>query len=257
MGKVVSQTFSIFYTLFVIVMVPLNLLSCHAVTNNHPPQQTQSSETTIQSNECNVSFGVPETSPRTIEVSTSAANPEQEVATTMSRRLPHINYQMLVRFRPYQNRHYIPVILDDSIQPSERTEIVEAMREWNRILGRRILRLERERTRRDHGSFFVTKKDLSHDQQACNGQVFYAFTLRWFSTESRPEQNHAEIQINTAARSPSLYKVMVHEFGHAFGLVHDQNRESIMYGYLLATDWLIEPEDVQFVQRVIERIPQD
>ena len=107
MGKVVSQTFSVFYTLFVIVMVPLNLLSCHAVTNtNNHNVQHSSTETTIQRNECNVSFGVPETAPRTVEVSTSAANPEQEVATTLSQRLPHVNYQVLVRFRPYQNRHY-------------------------------------------------------------------------------------------------------------------------------------------------------
>jgi predicted Zn-dependent protease len=242
MEEVVSRTFSVIFTLFVIVMAFFTLLSCGIVVNSQEP-----SEKALNESQCNVSFEIPLTDNGNV-------SPTGISGTNALSLIQLIENQRITPIFPYQNRHYIPVTFDSSITYSQQDSIIEAMRYWNQILGRRILRIEASRTRHDQGSFFI--RSLNLDEYQCE-RNFYAVTQRYHSRRQPIHIVRSEIEINNSLPIPDLTRVMIHEFGHAFGLAHDADQTSVMYPQTLDVDWEIKTEDIAFVLKTIESIPYD
>lgn len=150
----------------------------------------------------------------------------------------------------------IPVIISPEFDQYEMGVIEQAINYWNAVVGETVFVPILGLSNNVYwfpGAIILTEQSLDNN---CGSQILGLATRRWrIDPLLQPiEINSAHIEIHVGHdRDQSYLRTIVHELGHALGLGHDENRSSVMYPYILDSDWHIEDVDIDFIRQSVHR----
>jgi len=145
---------------------------------------------------------------------------------------------------------YIPVLMDWRLSPELQEATIKAVTVWNEAIGVNLLTVS-------YGleivpdTIYILPDSVEEEQCSC-GQVFLAITQRYHHFRN----GHIIIMNSVISVLPDLVyepvQVLIHEIGHALGLAHDAEEESIMYPFIDEDLWIISSEDLAYVSSIGE-----
>lgn len=116
------------------------------------------------------------------------------------------------------------------------SEIVAALMFWNAIVGRELLTVVDITGSPD----LIVVIDALPDNHA-------GVTMAWYHPITG-EIGQAAIAIDERVRKDSAYRVIIHEFGHALGLAHDEDDpQSVMYPTAADGAWFLRENDATYI----------
>lgn len=152
----------------------------------------------------------------------------------------------------------ITVVISTEFDDYEVRTIIKGIEYWNEQVGHRILSpvvSGSNSVRLPRNQIVVIKQNIPHN---CQRQTLGLTT--WLRRRIRTGENvttnivASRVIINKNHRHDRTYlRTAVHEIGHALGLLHDKNRNSVIYPAILSSDWFIEPEDIVVIRNAVSQ----
>jgi hypothetical protein len=116
----------------------------------------------------------------------------------------------------------------------EHSAILQSAQIWNTLAGRPVIVINPPNTKID----FVITPVLGFDDDNALGVTHFFYNTRYVS-----------YHVLLRASPEALRKVITHEFGHALGLDHSENKESVMYASYTGAEFP-DLEDVRKVRKM-------
>jgi len=146
------------------------------------------------------------------------------------------------------------VIIDPHMREMRKQVVIEAINTWNLRTGTVVFTYEIAPLVSRAGVICISEEDLG-PPDICGSQVL-GLTRRFFSVNGlgvKVSISKAMIKLHTGVPNSRILGTTIHELGHACGLNHDVNVNSIMYPYSLPNRGGITQEDIDFVRRMVTR----
>lgn len=116
----------------------------------------------------------------------------------------------------------------------EHTAILQAAQVWNTVAGRPVIVINSPSNKFD----FVITPVLGFDDGSTLAVTHFLYTTRYVAY-------HALLKASPTA----LRAVLIHEFGHALGLDHSENKDSVMFAAYTGAE-LPDPVDIIKVRKM-------
>lgn len=130
----------------------------------------------------------------------------------------------------------VRVAVDPTARAVWGAEIDASLMFWNAVVGRELLTLVEMSEAPD----LIVVIDALPDNHA-------GVTMAWYHPVTG-EIGQAAIAIDEKVRKDSAYRVIIHEFGHALGLAHDDDDpQSVMYPTANDGGWFLREDDATYI----------
>lgn len=156
-----------------------------------------------------------------------------------------------------QNAFPIRVVVDPGMREERKEVVRQAILAWNQTTGLEVFSYEEGRATEEEGTISVNEEPLPRNE--CDHQI-YGLARRFFRTDVFGIQMaivRGTIQLHTDVPDERVLSTAIHELGHALGLHHDGEIESIMFPHNNGQRGFIADEDRDYVIMMITEPRQD
>lgn len=145
----------------------------------------------------------------------------------------------------------IRVVVDPEMRPQRREVVANAISTWNETVGLQVFSYEEGPATSEDGVIWIHEELLPENE--CGYQL-YGLAQRTFRRDFFGELmsiNRGTIVFHTEVPDDCILGTAIHELGHALGLHHDPEIQSIMYPHSSRERGSITDEDRDFVRMMI------
>lgn len=156
-----------------------------------------------------------------------------------------------------QNAFPIRVVVDLNMREKRKEVVRQAILAWNQTTGLEVFSYEEGRTSIQEGTVFVNEELLPRNE--CGHQI-YGLARRFFRTDIFGIQMaivRGTIRLHADVPDDRILSTTIHELGHALGLHHDAEIESIMFPHNNGQRGFISNEDRDYVVMMITSSRED
>lgn len=150
----------------------------------------------------------------------------------------------------------VPILvnINSEFTPVETDIIVQAVHSWNEEVGFDLFRLAEspeDRFIRTH-SIFIQKVDSIPRRNGLTilGLCYSYFSYAGIAPRVRHSITNVRIEVIENKDQTEFLRTIRHELGHAIGLGHDHNRDSLMYPRMDHTEGALEERDRAVVRMI-------
>lgn len=151
------------------------------------------------------------------------------------------------------NRDAFPirVITDPNMRTERKSMVREAISTWNRQVGLEVFFYYEGPQTYEEGTIWVNEEQLPLSE--C-GDQFFGLARRFFDVNIlgiRTTIIRATIRLHIGVPINQILSTIIHELGHALGLHHSRNTNSVMYPYNTPERGGITEEMTEYVRKMM------
>jgi hypothetical protein len=144
----------------------------------------------------------------------------------------------------------VPVIIGSTFDEQEVRIILQSINHWNGVVGQEVLRPVygiQDTPLHIPGAITITEQSIPVD---CGTQALGLAQTRFIRQNGvLIRTNSVKVTMHDEYKDETVYfRTAVHELGHALGLCHDSERDSVMFPRIVDEPWIIQRSDIDFLR---------
>lgn len=150
-----------------------------------------------------------------------------------------------------QDAFPIRVVMDSNMREKRKRVVTQAVIEWNTRTGLEVFTLEEGSEPSGNGTIWVVEEALGENE--CGHQL-YGLARRFYNRDFfgiKMSISRSRIRLHTGVPDERILSTAIHELGHALGLHHDRELESVMFPHNNGQRGSITDEDRDYVIMMI------